>query len=100
MGIRNQCTQSGTHRPLFLLHICVLWTEFSPTFEPVAAYQYQAVSMFAAVLAMNSMACRIFRLLRELNVDEENLLFFQMSTIHFGGNHPMNTTVQELLSEC
>ena len=93
-------TYNGTHRPLFLLHICVLWARFSPTFAPVAAYQYQAVSLFAALLAMNSMACRVFRLLREVDVDEEDIPLFQISTIHFDMSPLRDVVVQRHPNEC
>ena len=52
----------------------------------MSAYQYQAAAIFATILAMNSMACRVFRLLRELNADEGTIHLDQISTIHFGQN--------------
>ena len=66
----------------------------------MAAYQYQAVSLFAALLAMNSMACRVFRLLREVNVDEDDVPLFQISTIHFDVKPLRDVIAQEPLGEC
>ena len=66
----------------------------------MAAYQYQAVSLFAALLAMNSMACRVFRLLREVDVDEEDIPLFQISTIHFDMSPLRDVVVQRHPSEC
>ena len=85
-------TQSHVHRPLLCLHICVLWADFLPIFGTLESYQYQAISVFATILAMNSMACRIFRLLRELDADEGTLQVVQISTIRFVGT-PLKSPV-------
>ena len=39
---------------------------------------------FIVINVTNSMACRVFGLLRELNINEEAVPLFQLSTIHFG----------------
>ena len=59
-----------THRPLLCFQVCVAWLEFSTSPAPPASYQYQAVFLLAAGLVNNSMACRVFRLLRQLKVEK------------------------------
>ena len=42
----------------------VMFVEFSPTFEPLVANQYQSVAITGGLVILNAMACRVFRLLR------------------------------------
>ena len=46
----------------------VMALEFLP-FEPTVSYQYQAVAILGGLVFVNSMACRVFRLLRLDKVD-------------------------------
>ena len=42
----------------------VMFTEFTCFFEPLVAFQYQAVAIMCGLVIQNAMTCRVFRLLR------------------------------------
>ena len=72
--------------PMILVEGFVMFVEFSPAFEPVVAYQYQSVAITGALVILNAMACRVFRLLRlesHGNVGSQSL---STSTMRFGGH--------------
>ena len=48
----------------------ILWLENSPTLGRVVLYQYLVVALMAGLIVMNSLACRVFRLLRHFKTEE------------------------------
>ena len=50
--------------PMVLVEGFVMFTEFSSFFEPLVAFQYQAVAIMCGLVIQNAMTCRVFRLLR------------------------------------
>ena len=67
-----------SHGVIFLL-------EISPNLEHSISYQYQGVAIIAGLLLMNSLACRVFRLLRQLRTDDGQITRFRdiVSTLRF-----------------
>ena len=90
---------TGMYRPVLCVHLSFLWAAFSTALKPSASYQYQAEFLFATIIAMNAMACRIFRLLRKHMVDDGNVHLIQMSTIHVGANPLKGVVAHELITE-
>ena len=82
-------THTATHSPMLCVHACVLWLETSPDIEHSIPYQYQGVAIMAGLIVMNSLACRVFRLLRQLKTHDGQFTPPRdvVSTLHF----PQNT---------
>ena len=56
-----------------IFHAIVTCLEITPTFQQSISYQYQVVAIMADVIVMNSLACRVFRLLRQLKARDGQL---------------------------
>lgn len=94
--------QVGIHSPILCFYVVVLWLETSRSLERLASYQYQAAVLIASLVVMNSLACRVFRLLRQLNAEDGLTTRFRdiVSTMRFrqftqGGRHMEETNVDE-----
>ena len=48
----------------------VLWFENSSTLERLVLYQYLMAAFMAGLIVMNSLACRVFRLLRNFKAED------------------------------
>ena len=62
----------------------LIFTEFSPFFEPLVASQHQSSAHMLALVLLNVMACRVFRLLR---LESHDTIYSQptsLSTLRFG----------------
>ena len=70
---------------MLFLHVFVLWLETSHSLEHSISYQYQAVALIASLITMNSLACRVFRLLRQLKTGDRQATRFRdvVSTLRF-----------------
>ena len=71
---------------------CILASEFSERIEYPIRIQYQAVAQTAGLMLMNSMACRVFRALRQPNFVDGVILSSDMTsdvvvyTVYHGGD--------------
>lgn len=73
---------------MVLVEGLVMFVEFSHTFEPVVAYQYQSVAIASALVILNAMACRVFRLLRLESGGDVDSQPISISPLTFGGYAP------------
>ncbi|KAK7685239.1 hypothetical protein QCA50_011602 [Cerrena zonata] len=71
--------------PMACLEGCVLSIEFSTVLEASILFQYEAAVLAAGLVFLNSMACRVFRLLRRLKIEGETTIgqSVEMSGMHF-----------------
>ena len=71
---------------MLCVHGVVLWLETSPTLKHSSVpYQYQSVAALASLIFMNSLACRVFRLLRQLSAEDRQCTWLRdaVSSIAF-----------------
>ena len=56
--------------PVVLLATCLLIIELWHDPKPLIVYQYQTLAHGTALVLMNSMTCRVFRIIRLLKAEE------------------------------
>ena len=63
----------------------VMFAEFSSPLEPLIVYQYQAVAIMSGLVLLNTLACRVFRLLRLESGEKAYSHPTSVSAIRFDG---------------
>ena len=84
--------------PILCFHGVVLWLETSPDLEHSISYQYSALLIVAGLIVMNSLACRVFRLLRQLKTGGRQPTRFRdmVSTMRFRQTTQMELDTREV----
>ena len=64
---------------------CLLTIMFSASLESITLIDFGAVAIIGVVVLLNVMACRVFRLLRQLKTQDGQITRFRdiASTLHF-----------------
>ena len=90
--------QVAIHSPILCFHVVVLWLETSRSLERLVSYQYQATVLITSLIAMNSLACRVFRLLRQLKAGDSQTTRFRdvVSTVRFRHTTQMELDTREM----
>ena len=95
---RKFLIRAETCSPIVCFHGVVLWLETSPDIEHSISYQYQALFIMAGLIVMNSLACRVFRLLRQLKAGDSQTTRFRdvVSTVRFRHTTQMELDTREM----
>lgn len=74
----------------------VMFSEFSSSLEPLVAYQYQSAAIMFGLVLLNTMGCRVFRLLRLESRENACSQPTSMSTMWFDGHSQEGTEMGDL----
>ena len=86
------------YSPMILLFICLTVFEFTSVFSEYLLLQWRAVVYLATATFYNSMACRVFRILRLFPLDSHTTsIRIEMSNLRF--HDPLRVSEERIISD-